>query len=451
MGEVGGLCEIPVENGTGRQIPAPTAPLRRKAIALVQNGRPFRVCHLGKYYPPAAGGMESHVQTLARAQADLGVEVQVVCVNHSDRQGRDVTWRAFVPTPTVEENDGPVRVTRVGRWASLARLDVCPELPRLLGRLSRAGVDLFHLHTPNPTMLLAVAALAGRLPLVVTHHSDVIRQRFLGLAQRPVEHWVYGRAAGILTTSPLYAEGSPLLRSYAGRVQPLPLAIDRCPYDAPSPAALEHAARLRRELGWPLWLCVGRLVYYKGLHNAVDALAHVPGKLLVVGDGPLEADLHRRATERGVAGRIVWRARLAGAELIGAYHAATALWFPSNARSEGFGLVQVEAMASGCPAINTAIPASGVAWVSRHEETGLTVPLNDPTALAAAARRLLDEPGLRERLSVGARRRAADEFDHRQMARRSLDLYRGAGFQPAKGAASGQVDFEKQARLSYGD
>ena len=52
-------------------------------------------------------------------------------------------------------------------------------------------------------------------------------------------------------------------------------------------------------------------------------------------------------------------------ELVGAYHAARALWFPSIARSEGFGQVQVEAMASGCPVINTDILHSGVPWVSK--------------------------------------------------------------------------------------
>jgi rhamnosyl/mannosyltransferase len=85
--------------------------------------------------------------------------------------------------------------------------------------------------------------------------------------------------------------------------------------------------------------------------------------------------------------------------------------------------VQVEAMASGCPVINTAIPGSGVAWVSRHGESGLTVPVNDPPALAAAARRLLDEPGLRDRMARGGRDRARRDFDHRVMAERSLDVY----------------------------
>jgi rhamnosyl/mannosyltransferase len=85
--------------------------------------------------------------------------------------------------------------------------------------------------------------------------------------------------------------------------------------------------------------------------------------------------------------------------------------------------VQVEAMACGCPVLNTAIPGSGVAWVSRHAETGLTVPVDDPDALASAARRLLEEPGLRERLSRQARDRAAGEFDAELMARRSLAYY----------------------------
>ena len=64
-----------------------------------------------------------------------------------------------------------------------------------------------------------------------------------------------------------------------------------------------------------------------------------------------------------------------------------------------------------------------MAWVCRHQREGLTVPMNDPAALAAAANRLLSEPGLRERLAAGGRQRA-DEFGHRVMAERSLDIYR---------------------------
>ena len=387
-------------------------------------GAGLSVCHLGKFYYPASGGMETHVRALAQAQADLGAEVRVVCVNHRDRRGEDVTWAKFAGTETVEEWDDRVGLTRVGRLASLARFELCLGLPGVLRRLRGRGVNLLHLHVPNPTMLLAVAAVRPRTPLVVTYHSDVVRQRRLGMALRPFEHLVFRRSAALVATSPAYAEGSELLRAYGDKVHVLPFGIDLGPFLDPGPDILRRAEGMRGEHGRPLWLAVGRLVYYKGLHNAVRALRNAPGRLLVVGDGPLRADLRRLAEECGVDDRVVWRGRMSARDLIAAYHAATALWLPSNARSEAFGLVQVEAMASGCPVVNAAVPASGVAWVSRHEETGLTVPVDDPAALARAANRLLTEPGLRERLAAGARERACREFDHRLMAWRSLELYR---------------------------
>jgi rhamnosyl/mannosyltransferase len=383
----------------------------------------LRVCHLGKFYPPASGGIETHVQTLARAQAALGASVRVLCVNHATSAGEDVTWKRFTATPTVEEVDGPVCVTRVGRRASFARLDLCPRLLSELRALRRDPPDILHLHTPNPTMVLALALLSPAVPLVITHHSDIIKQRFLRRVFGPFERLVYGRAAHVLSDSPTYSAGSELLRRYEDKVSDLPLGLDLTPYLKPSAAARSETYRLRVGREGPLWLCVGRLVYYKGFHVALEALVRVPGTLHVIGTGPLKNELQRRAEELGVAERVVWRGHVSPDELIGTYHATTALWFPSNARSEGFGLAQVEAMASGCPVINTAIPASGVSWVSLHEKTGLTVPVNDATALACAAQRLLDEPGLRDGLGRNARERARQEFDHMIMAHKSLALY----------------------------
>jgi rhamnosyl/mannosyltransferase len=389
-------------------------------------GRPaarrLRVCHLGKYYPPSAGGMETHVRTLARAQAALGADVRVVCVNDAPRRG--LAARLVRRTPTVEEWDGPVRLTRVGRWASLARMDLCPGLVGVLRGLRREAPDVLHLHTPNPTMLLGLVALWPGAPLVVTHHSDVIKQRMLRYAVGPFERLVYGRAGRLLATSAAYVGGSAVLRRYPDKVQDLPLGLELAPYLEPSAAARQHAAKLRAKYTGPLWLAVGRLVYYKGLHVALEALPRVPGTLVVIGTGPLADALRRQAEQLGVAGRVVWQGHATDEEVAGAYHAATALWLPSCARSEGFGLVQVEAMASGCPVLNTALPHSGVAWVSRDGESGLTVPVADPEALAAAARRLLAEPGLRERLAAGGRQRARAEFGHEVMARRSLEVYR---------------------------
>jgi rhamnosyl/mannosyltransferase len=380
---------------------------------------PLRVCHLAKYYPPAAGGIETHVRTLARAQAALGAEVTVIAVNEATRRGGAA--HPLAPTWTRLERDRGVEVVRLGRVASIAKLDLPPGAPRAIRRVRP---DVFHLHVPNPTMLVALAVSRPGAPLVVTWHSDIVAQPLRAAALRPVERWALGRAARIVSTSAAYATGSEPLRAHSGKVTVLPFGIDLHPFTAPGPAVQATADRLRRAHGEPLWLAVGRLVYYKGLETALGALPRVPGRLVVVGTGPLEGALRRRAAALGVADRVVWLGQVDEATLAGCYRAATALWFPSNARSEAFGLAQVEAMASGCPVLNADVPGSGVAWVSRGGESGLTVPVDDPAALATAARRLLDEPGLRARLAEGARARARAEFDHLGMARRTLDLYR---------------------------
>ena len=363
------------------------------------------------------------MQTLARGQAELGCQVSVLCVNHADRFGKDITHARLRKTISTRDQDGAVHVERVGRWFGVSRLEVCPSLPWRIRQLT-AQADIVHLHTPNPLML-AGWWLAGnrKAPLVVTHHSDVIKQRLLRYAVAPFELRVYGKAKRIFSDSPTYGQGSPALQRHEDKVSILPLGIDLQPFGITDTDLCPNPDAPKATPGCPLWLMVGRMTYYKGYHIALEALALVPGTLVIVGNGPLEAELKAQAERWGVAERIVWKSHASPKELIALYHAATALWFPSVARSEGFGLVQVEAMAAGCPVINTAIPASGVSWVSQHEVSGLTVPVGDANAFAAAANRMVGEDGLRGKLSHGARERAEKEFDARVMAKRSLEIY----------------------------
>jgi rhamnosyl/mannosyltransferase len=368
--------------------------------------RPLQICHLGKYYPPAPGGMEAHVQTLARAQAALGARVRVVCVNHEN--GR-----------THVERDKKVIVVRCQRWASAAKMDICPTLYYHLRDLH---ADVVHVHVPNPSMILACLFARPSAPIVVTYQSDHVRQRIRGALFRPLERRFYRSVQVILATSPCYPGGSNFLRSHATKVVILPMGIDFRPFLEPSVQDHQEGKRIRERYQGPLWLVCGRLTYYKGLIHAVRALPHLPGTLLVVGDGPERGRLEAEVRRLGLTGRVFFLGTVP--RVVPYYHAAFAFLFPSNARSEAFGLVQLEAMASGCPVINTAIPHSGVAWVSRHLETGLTVPMNDQASLAQAARRLLEEAGLRDRLAAAARLRVLKEFDHRVMAERSLAIYR---------------------------
>lgn len=391
-----------------------SASLRRATTR--DSNAPLRICHLSKYYPPQPGGIETHVRALATSQAELGATVDVLCVNACDEAGREAHR-----TITVEELDRNVRVIRLGRMGTIARFDVFTAFSEYFGAKG-LSYDIAHLHAPNPAMALHWALAKSKIPLVVTHHSDIVKQRVLKHIVSPLLHHLYRRAAKILIASPTYLAGSDFLRPYCTQAEVLPFGIDLSLYRQPSTAAIACEKRLRFMHPGPIWLCVGRLVYYKALHIAISALRTVPGTLIIVGKGELADSLQQHAINMGVSDRVVFKWQVSQDELIGAYRAATALWFPSNARSEAFGLVQVEAMASGCPVINAAIPNSGVTWVSRDGIEGFTVPMNDPWALADAANRLLREPHLRGKFAIASQARAL-QFDQRLMAQKSLHIY----------------------------
>jgi rhamnosyl/mannosyltransferase len=370
--------------------------------------RPLKICHIGKYYFPATGGIESHVQTLAHAQAAMGHTVRVMCVNH-------------VPGRTHTEWDSSIAVTRFRRFATVAKFDVCADVVR---SLQEVDADILHMHTPNPSMVVMLMFARPRVPLVVTHHSDVVAQRLRGAMFGPVETQFYGRARRVFATSPMYVPGSSILRSCGHKLEVLPLGIELKPFLEPSPGVIAQSEQIKRQTPGPIWLSVGRLIYYKAMLHAVRALVHAPGTLIVIGEGPDRDAILREAGILGVSQRVVLKGRLSQVELLAHYHAATALWFPSNARSEAFGLVQVEAMASSCPVINCGIPHSGVPWVSPNEVSGLTAPIDNPRAFAELAVWMSRDPLLRQRLASQARQRAIDLFDHRTMARKTVQVYR---------------------------
>lgn len=372
---------------------------------------PLRVLHLGKYYPPAPGGIESLVRDMAVGQVQAGLDVTVHVFQH--RKGES----------TSHEEDCGVKIMRHACRANFAKLDISADL---VDHIRRARPDIIHVHVPNPSMILALLAardLANDVPIVVGYHADVVKQKLRALLFRPIEHRFYRRVAAITTPSPAHGLNSRVLRPYFDRVRMVPLALNLDPYLNPSADDLETAEHLRQSVSGPIWLACGRLVYYKGFMTAIAALARTTtgGQLWIIGTGPDRLKLENEAVRLGVADRVKFLGHVS--RTVPYYYAADAFWFPSNARSESFGLAQVEAMASGCPVINTKIPHSGVPWVSLDQETGLTVPVGDHEALAIAADQLARHPELRSRLGNAARRRAIDQFEIGAMVRRLNVVY----------------------------
>jgi glycosyltransferase involved in cell wall biosynthesis len=364
--------------------------------------RRLRVLHVGKFYPPYRGGMETHLQTLCQ---ELAAEVDVEVLVSSE--GRE----------TVRETDGAVPVTRIGTAATFASASVNPGMARAI---RRSAADVVHFHHPNPTGVLSYLASGRRGPLVVTYHSDIVRQRLLGAVFSPVLHRFLRRANAILATSPDYARSSPVLRRHAERVRIVPFGIRIDEFATADPKVV---ADLRARFGPRLVLGAGRLVYYKGFDYLLRAMRTVDARLVLIGDGPLRGALEAQAREAGVADRVTFAGSVP--DVAPWYHAADVFALPAIARSEAFGIVQLEAMAAGTPVVNTRLE-SGVPFVSRDGETGITVPPADADALAAALDRLLRDPDLRLRLGGAARERVRREFSLERMVADTLAVYREA-------------------------
>jgi rhamnosyl/mannosyltransferase len=319
---------------------------------------------------------------------------------------------------TREIIDG-VDVIRMGRLLHAASTSICPRLPGLLRKLRP---DIVHIHLPNPWAEWCYLAAGSPGRLVVSFHSDIIRQQRLLRLHAPVHRRFLKRAARIIVATPNHVTFSPFLSAeVAERCVVIPYGIDPTRFAA-TPQVCAQARQLRARLGHPLVLFVGSLVYYKGLDVLIDAVRATPVHVALVGAGPLAAALRRHAREAGVAERVHFLGELDDATLLAAYHACDVFCLPSTWRSEAFGIVQLEAFACGKPVISTNLP-SGVPWVNRHEETGLIVEPGRADALAAALQRLVADEALRLRLGGNAAARVQCDFSADAMAAATLRLY----------------------------
>ena len=208
-----------------------------------------------------------------------------------------------------------------------------------------------------------------------------------------------------------------------------PVCVDPAALAA-HPDAPDVLTRLGIPCDGPLLLTIARLQEHKGhadlLAAAVPVLAlHANATFVIVGKASgadQTAYLNRlRATadQLGIASQVVFTGFVSDADLAALHRRATALVHP--ARSEGYGLVLLEAMGSGLPVIAAA--AAGPAEVVRDGDNGLLVPVADPPALATAIHRLLTDPALRDRLIAGGLR-ASVATSASTMTEQTIDVFR---------------------------
>ncbi len=271
--------------------------------------------------------------------------------------------------------------------------------------------DVIHYHFPWPMIDLVHLLCRPSKPTIVTYHSDIVKQRFLGKLYAPLMHLFLGSVDKIVATSPNYLETSKVLQRWEAKTTVVPIGIDeRVP---PGKTILN---RWRGRVGDNFFLFVGALRYYKGLSYLLEAARATGLPVVIAGKG--ESDFHIGDALPNVhfVGEITDSDKEALLSLCRAFV------FPSHLRSEAFGVALLEAARAGKPMISCEI-GTGTSYVNKDGETGIVVPPASSEALADAMKTLAGEHDLVERFGVAARQRYETLFRAEDMCAGYYDIY----------------------------
>lgn len=374
-------------------------------MSWVCDAESLSVLHIANYYAPHRGGLETQVRDLVSWQSSR-MSVEVVVAN--------VVAKAK-PVTLTEAMDG-ARITRVGCLGILASQPICPTLPwKLRGR----SHSIVHLHLPNPQAAMAYLISGCKGKLVITHHADTLGRRYLRKLVDPFVREAMRRAHAIIVETKRYMESSEELADFRSKCTVVTSGINGEAFKAD---VSDQVREIQAKYGPRLILAVGRMVPYKGFEYLLQAMKDVNGnsKLLLIGNGPLRSRLESTIERLEIRNKV----HLVGhvPDLVPYYKAATMLVLPSVSRAESYGFVQMEAMAAGIPVVNTNID-SGVPEVSLDGVTGITVPPEDPAALAQAIEMLLENPEVRAKYGRTGLLRASEEFSAHRMAGKTYEVY----------------------------
>lgn len=325
------------------------------------------------------GGVNDHVGSLYRVLRARGHDVRIITSSHGLQKA--------------SEGD----IIRVGKGfsvpfnGSMGTITLSPTyLAQMRAILERERFDVLHYHEPFVPFLSLVTLTLSTSVNVGTFHAFGGLSISYEFGKRMLGHYA-GRLHGRIAVSP--AARHFISRYFPGQYKIVPNGVEPGRYQRAVPIA-------RYRDGVPNILFVGRMEARKGLIHLLRAFRKlqrdgVRARLLLVGTGPGEREARRYVLTRQLEG-VEFLGRVPEAQKAQLFKTADIYVSPATGR-ESFGIVLLEAMSAGAPIICSDI--HGYRGVVRRERDGILIEPGNADALAAAIRRLIDDPALRAQLS----------------------------------------------------
>lgn len=364
----------------------------------------LKILQLNKLYYPYIGGIEHVVQQIAEGlnqNTDMKV---LVCRDKGKGSSEQING---------------VSITRTASLGILSSMPISLKYPFAVRKAAKE-CDILILHMPFPLGDLALLLSGFRGRVILIWHCDIVRQKRLMKLYRPLMNWTLRRADTIITATEGHIKDSDYLNIYKDKCMIIPYGVSQDIYNDSCAYINEnnnHSSQNENEI---TFLFVGRLVYYKGGDILINAFANAMktykeenktyrATLRIAGSGPLKNELEELTEKLDIKDSVIFIGNVNDDELKQEYRGCDVFVLPSTAKSEAFGLVQIEAMSYGKPVINTNLP-SGVPYVGIHNITGLTVEPSDINSLSEAILFMMKNPDKRNEMGIAARQQVEDIY-----------------------------------------
>jgi len=375
----------------------------------------LRILHAYRtYFPHTQGGLEEVIRQICLNAQPLGAESRVLALSPPSAHKRVIRraeGRVYLAKRSLEIASCTMSWSALGYFRKLVE-----------------WADVIHYHHPWPFADFLHFVTRVKKPTVLTYHSDIVRQKVLGMLYSPFMKRFLADVDRIVCTSENYFATSDVLSRFSEKVEVIPIGVNERSNPQPDEPTLQRVAS---RYGRDFFLFVGVLRYYKGLHILLDAIKNAPYRVIIVGSGPTEQELKKQA-ETLRLNNVVFTGYLPDVEKISLFQLCRGVVFPSYMRSEAFGVTLLEGAIYGKPLISTEV-GSGTSHVNVDGLTGVVVPPGSPRALREAMDQLHYRPDVARLMGKRARERYEQLFTGQLMGRRYFDLYTELAAAPEAG------------------